>query len=464
MVNLSNSEEMIRLLNKYNKPGPRYTSYPTAPEWKNDFLSSEYTEQIEEFKNNDVDKSLSIYNHIPFCEERCLYCGCHVIIDKNRHYVDSYLDYLEKEINLVKEILGKKYPVRQLHWGGGTPTFLKEHQIERLFGILDSSFHIEKDSEIAIEIDPCVTSKEQIKCLSDLGFNRISMGVQDFNPLVQQAVHRVQPYQLTEELINYSREVGFKGVNLDFIYGLPLQTVESFSKTVNQIIDLSPDRIALFSYAKVPWLKPHQKKMDENDFPSADEKFKILLSARKKLIEEGGYDAIGMDHFALQDDEIAISFKNKELYRNFMGYTVQKTGNFLGIGVSSIGYVNQCYIQNIKTLKEYYSAIDQNLLPVDRGLKLNEDDLIRQWVINSLMCQFELDFGQFENQFRISFESYFREELVEINTLVYDNFIEISEKKILVTELGSLFVRNIAMLFDKYLKNKQVERRFSQTV
>ena len=453
----------IDFLKRYNKPGPRYTSYPTAPEWRDDFRDSDYVTQLKELDSKGDHGPLSLYFHVPFCEQRCLNCGCHVIIDKNRLYVDRYLDGIEKEIDLFKKNLTGTSLVQQLHWGGGTPTFLNEPQIERLANMISKHFTLEENAEVAIEIDPCVTSKNQIKLLRELGFNRISMGIQDFNPAVQKAVNRIQDEKLTIELIEYARSIGYISVNIDLIYGLPLQTVESFSDTIKKIVQIAPDRIALFSYAKIPWLKPHQKKINEDDLPDVDSKFAIFLEARRLLLENG-YMAIGMDHFALEEDEIAISYKNKVLHRNFMGYTVKSTDHFVGFGVSSIGYVNNTYVQNMKTLKEYHEALDNNLLPVDRGMTLNKDDLIRQWVINSLMCQFELDYNKFENRFQIPFNDYFKSEIPHIKPYEEDGLIEITSDKISVKEKGTLFIRNVAMEFDKYLINKKQERRFSQTI
>ncbi|MDH4129819.1 MAG: oxygen-independent coproporphyrinogen III oxidase, partial [Spirochaetota bacterium] len=346
MIETKLSQTDIELLEKYNKQGPRYTSYPTAPEWRNDFTSEEYVEQLLKLSKNKDIGDFSLYFHIPFCEDRCLYCGCHVIIDKNRRYVDKYLDYINKELILFKKNLTNPCNVSQLHLGGGTPTFLKEPQIEKLFNAIAQHFTIEKDAEVAIEIDPCVTTKNQIKLLRDVGFNRISMGIQDFNPSVQKAVNRIQDEKLTVELINYARSLGFLSVNIDLIYGLPLQTIETFSNTIKKIIEISPERIALFSYAKIPWLKPHQKKINEKDLPNTTDKFSIFLTARKLLVDNG-YEAIGMDHFAKPNDELAVALKNKTLHRNFMGYTVKSTNNFIGFGVSSIGYVNQTYTQNV---------------------------------------------------------------------------------------------------------------------
>jgi len=458
------TEKDIELLKKYNTAGPRYTSYPTAPEWRDDFTDEDYSATLKKLGGKAEVDPLSLYLHVPFCQERCLYCGCHVIIDKNRRYVKKYIEYMGKELELFAERLGRKHPVSQLHWGGGTPTFLNESEIEELYGMISRHFTIEPDAEIAIEVDPCVTSKEQLKVLRDLGFNRISMGVQDFNPSVQEAVHRVQDAKLTVDLMDYARSIGFSSVNLDFIYGLPRQTVESFSETVKKIIELSPDRIALFSYARVPWLKPHQKKIMDSELPDVDEKFAIFLEARKLLIEQGGYVAIGMDHFAKPDDEIAMALSNKTLYRNFMGYTVLPTDHFIGFGVSSIGYVVDSYIQNVKTLKEYYGALDAGKLPVDRGMTVSQDDIVRKWVIYSLMCHFELDYSKFQTRFGQSFQDYFPVELPELDGFQKDGLISFEDNRIAVMEKGTLFIRNIAMKFDSYLRNKQQERRFSQTI
>lgn len=462
MSNTLLSDNYLELLKKYNKPGPRYTSYPTAPEWRDNYTSDEYIVELEKL-NNRKDDSISLYFHIPFCEERCLYCGCNVIIDKKRSYVAEYLDLLEKEMHLFFSKFDHKINVGQIHWGGGTPTFLNEAEITRLYKSIEQYINLEEKAEIAIEVDPCVTTKEQLKVLRSLGFNRLSMGVQDFNEEVLKIVERNQSYEVTKELIDYARSIGFDSINLDFIYGLPLQTAASFEETVDQILGLAPDRIALFSYAKIPWLKPHQKKI--NDYlPEMDEKFAIFLNARKRLLTEGNYIAIGMDHFAKENDEIAVALKEKSLHRNFMGYTVQSTEHFIGFGVSSIGYLNNSYAQNVKTLREYREALNDDKLPVERGTELTEEDKIRKWVIYSLMCQFELDFRKFKKEFAFEFTEKFSEELKALDPFIEDGFMELLKTKIKIKEMGTLFIRNIAMEFDLYLKNKQMEKRFSQTV
>ncbi len=455
-----NNNINIDFLKKYNKPGPRYTSYPTAPEWSDSFSYDDYVKQLESI--NIMDKSpFSLYVHIPFCEERCLYCGCHSIIDKNRLYVNKYIDYLDKEFSLFKNTLKNNMPISQLHWGGGTPTFLNEGQIEKLFNSITKNFSIDKNAEIAIEIDPNITSKQQVKLLKQLGFNRISMGVQDLNPIVQKAVNRMQDENNLINLINYSRNNNFISVNIDLIYGLPMQTVESFTNTIEKILSISPDRIALFSYAKIPWLKPHQKKINDKDCPSVNEKLSIFLKARELLLKNN-YCPIGMDHFAKPNDELSIALKNKSLHRNFMGYTIKSTEHFIGFGISSIGYVNKTFVQNLKSLKDYYNTIDNNKFPIDRGLKLNNDDLIRQWVISTLMCQFELDYADFYKKFNTSFSKYFNDEINNLNQFIKDDLISISNNKIKIKEKGTIFIRNICMVFDSYLKSK--ERQFSKTI
>ncbi len=459
----NNSTIDLNFLKQYDKAGPRYTSYPTAPEWRDDFAHDDYKKQLTVFQEQLDPSPVSLYFHIPFCQRRCYYCGCHSIIDNNRLKIDQYLQYLEKELDLLNNYIGKKLDVCQLHWGGGTPTFLNEPQLEQLFNAIAGYYNFVDDAELAIEVNPCFTSKNQLTLLRNLGFNRISMGVQDFNPDVQRAINRTQSAEMTTDLIKHARQLNFSGVNLDLIYGLPLQTKETFKHTIDRVLDILPDRIALFSYAKIPWLKPHQKNIRNEDLPPVDEKFSIFLEAREQLLAKG-YIAIGMDHFALPDDELALAIKNKTLHRNFMGYTVKSSSHFLGFGISSIGYVNEAYVQNVKTLAEYYRLLDKNSLPVDKGMVLNEDDLIRQWVISSLMCHFELDFLKFKQRFQRPFEQYFREELQDLTPFIEDNLMDLESDRIYVKERGTLFIRNIAMIFDQYLKNKQKEKRFSQTI
>lgn len=440
------------LLKKYNQPGPRYTSYPTVPEWSYEFQETDLRQALKKRQ-----KPLSIYFHIPFCAHRCLFCACHVIIDKNRRYVEDYLKYLQKEIELFSEYNETKPKVQQLHWGGGTPNFLNEEEMETLFVKILEHFELDSSAEIALEIDPTVATKNQLNTIKKLGFNRLSMGVQDFDPRVQKWVERPQDFGETLELIEHARSLGFESINLDLIYGLPLQTVDSFSQTLSKVLRIHPERIALYSYAKVPWLKPHQKRMKDEYFPSLDEKFSIFQRARKILIEEGGYVSIGMDHFAKKEDSLAKSLKNQSLHRNFMGYTIQSCKELMGFGSSSISYIHSTYSQNKKSLREYYKDLDDGKFPVDRGCILSADDQARKWVIESLMCQFEIDYVEFKKNFHQDFPQYFSKELEQLEKFLDDNFLIIEEDRIRILEKGCLFIRNIAMQFDRYLKKAETK-------
>ncbi len=449
-------------IRKYDIAGPRYTSYPTAPNWTTDVNQDTYIEKLKVF--GKTNKTLSLYIHLPFCESMCTYCACNVVIrKKDVKYAEEYLKYLFKEIDLVARYIGRNMPVKQFHWGGGTPTFLNEDQIERLFKKVAENFNIDFSGEIAIEIDPRTIDKSKVKKLKDLGFNRISMGIQDFDSEVQKSVNRLQPFELVREFNDWCRELKFLSINFDLIYGLPHQTKESFDQTLRNIFDLRPDRIALYSFAYVPWLKKHQNKLDPQTLPSNDQKLDIFLSARQQFLDHG-YQAIAMDHFALKDDELAKAFNRGTLYRNFMGYTVKPADEYLGLGLTSIGFLENTFIQNYKELPEYYRLLKEETLPVERGKVLSVDDQIRQWVISSLMCQFKLDKNIFKEKFSISFDEYFAHEKEHIEQCVSDNLIETRSNLICVTELGKIFIRNVCMGFDWYLKQQGAHKRFSKTV
>jgi len=448
------------IINQFNVPGPRYTSYPTAPEWKDIVSQDDYKNILKVFGTKD--KTLSVYVHIPFCESLCFYCGCNIKINTNHAVAEPYLKTLYTEIEMTAKALGSKKKITQFHIGGGTPTFLTPEQLKEMFETFQKYFEIDLiNSEIAIEVDPRTTSEEHLVMLRGLGFNRISMGLQDFNPKVQKAVHRIQSFELVEKLIKRSRELGFISVNVDLIYGLPHQTMDSFSKTIDQVIALKPDRIALYSYAHLPKLIAHHKLIHEKDLPGADEKLGIFMMATEKLTKEL-YLAIAMDHFALKTDEMAKAFVSGTLHRNFMGYTLKPADEYLGFGVSAIGFIENTYIQNIKNIENYSAAVAQGQFPITRGKKLNQDDLIRQWVINRLMCQFQLDKNEFKNKFDVEFDDYFSVLKSDIKALQIQNLITEKKALLTVTELGKLFVRNVSMVFDAYLKSGH--REFSKTV
>ena len=449
-------------LRKYDIPGPRYTSYPTAPEWSTDVTTSIYKARLQKFGQSG--KTLSLYIHIPFCESLCYFCGCNMAIRKSdEKYGDEYLNFLFTEMDLLARAIGSKKCVRQLHWGGGTPTFLNESQMEQLFKNLQKNFHLEANAEIAIEVDPRTITHSKLKKLHELGFNRISLGVQDFDQDVQNAINRIQPFDMVKNCAQWCRELNFHSVNFDLIYGLPHQTTESFKKTIDHVLTLKPDRIALYSFAYVPWLKKHQSKMNEENLPGADEKLEIFLQSRRAFLQNG-YQAIAMDHFALKTDEMSQAFNEGVLYRNFMGYTVKPADEYIGLGVSSIGFLENTYVQNYKTLPQYYESLNQNQLPVERGKVLSVDDKIRQWTINSLMCRFEIDKREFKNFFELEFDGYFHEEQPHLARCGEDQLISRFDDKIKVTELGKIFIRNVCMGFDSYLRQPRAQRRFSRTV
>ncbi len=449
-------------IQKFDVPGPRYTSYPTAPVWSQSVRYGEYCEKLRSFAKTD--KTLSLYVHLPFCVSMCTFCACNVLIRKSDpKYVDEYLTYLFKEIDLVVEQLGKKRKVLQFHWGGGTPNFLNEDQIERLFKKLSENFDIDFDGEVAIELDPRTITLSKVKKIKELGFNRVSMGVQDFSDDVQQAVNRIQPFESVKTFYNWCRDLKFSSVNFDLIYGLPKQTPDSFRETIDKVVELKPDRIALYSFAYVPWIKKHQNKIDTADLPKQNEKMDIFLYARQKLID-GGYVAIAMDHFALKKDALAKAFDAGTLYRNFMGYTVKPADDYLGFGLTSIGYLENTFIQNEKVLGKYYEALTNGVLPVERGKELDRDDRIRQWTIKSLMCQFKVDKKIFRSEFQADFDEYFSREIAQLMDSEADGLVVIHPDSIEVTDMGKIFVRNVCMVFDKYFNAENPAMKFSRTV
>lgn len=449
-------------IQKFDKPGPRYTSYPTAPEWSDTLDENIYFDKLQSFGLSN--KTLSLYVHIPFCESMCTFCACNTIIrPKDEKYADEYLSYLFKEIELISSHINGKPKVRQLHWGGGTPTFLTNNQIERLFHKIEEHFSIDFTSEVAIELDPRTIDESKIKLLKKLGFNRISMGVQDVDEKVQMAINRIQPFNMLKDIYEICRQQNFQSINFDLIYGLPYQSKETFSKTIKEIISLKPDRIALYSFAYLPWLKKHQSKISESNLPSAESKLDIFLNAAEQFINHE-YDAIAMDHFALKTDELAAAFRNGKLYRNFMGYTVKPADEYLGVGLSAIGFLENTFIQNNKLIKTYYSMLSNNKLPIERGKILTEDDIIRQWTINSFMCNFTLDKIEFFNKFSVSFDEYFKEEHDHLNQCKNDGLLTENEFEFRVTQLGKIFIRNVCMGFDYYLRQKNSHQKFSRTV
>lgn len=461
--------QMQELLQKYSTTGPRYTSYPTAPTWQDSYNAAVHESVIRE--TNDPQKPnphpLSIYTHLPFCEHRCLFCGCNVVITQQRDQAEKYLGYLFKEIETVAGWMDCTRPVVQFHWGGGTPTYLSEEQMARLFQFQTQHFQLMPDAEVAIEVDPRVTTNSQITVLKELGFNRISLGVQDFNPQVQETVQRIQPLDMTTATVEHCRALGFEGLNFDLIYGLPYQNVASFEKTIREVIALNPDRIALYNYAHVPWLSPHQNQIPNESLPEAETKFNILQSALL-MLTEAGYLYIGMDHFAKPHDELSQALKNGTLHRNFMGYTVQRgqvPSDLYGFGVSAISGLQGQFAQNWRKLSQYYDALDSGQIPTMRGYILSPEDILRQQVILHILCQGSICFDDFNKRFSIDFKSHFKDSISKLEAMAPDGLVDINESGFIVTPLGRLFSRNIAMPFDAYLPQMTGEKpTFSKTV
>jgi|ETN02SMinimDraft_2_1059926.scaffolds.fasta_scaffold11885_2 oxygen-independent coproporphyrinogen-3 oxidase len=450
------------LLERYDRPGPRYTSYPTAVEFHQDFGPEQYSRHLADLPADD---EVSLYLHLPFCDYRCDFCGCHVVATRHLDVAEIYLGYLQREIEAVARVLGRRPKVSQYHWGGGTPTYYSADQMRRLQGMVLDHFDLTDGAEVAIEVDPRVTTTEQIDTLGELGFNRISMGVQDFDDDVQQAIGRGQTEAQTRDLYQYCRDKGFTSINLDLIYGLPKQTPESFGATLDSVLELRPDRLAVYSYAHVPWVRSNQKRIDEATLPDRDAKFALLAQAIRTF-RDGGYDQIGMDHFALPEDELAQALGRRRLHRNFMGYTVSRAPAMIGMGISAIGDVSAAYAQNQKKLSTYYADLDAGRLPVERGCSLSADDRARRHVITELMCNLWLDKEAVAAAFGIDFAATFDGELTELqNGPVADGLAVLHDDAIEVTPLGQLFVRNVCMPFDTYLRDKQRSGpTFSRTV
>jgi oxygen-independent coproporphyrinogen-3 oxidase len=443
------------LLARYDRPGPRYTSYPTAVEFHTGFGPADYAARLTAAAAR-ADEPLAFYTHLPFCAQRCGFCGCHAIVSpQGKRVSEPYLQRLKREAALVAERLGARRRVTQYQWGGGTPTYFTPEQIVELFEHFTSLFRFEPDAEIAVEVDPRVTTVAHLGALSALGFNRLSAGVQDLDAEVQRIIGRVQPLEQTADLVAAARKLGFAGgINLDLIYGLPGQRVESFADTARAVVALGADRVAIYSFAFVPWLKGHQRALPQDRFPSREQKLDLLMAARAVFLD-AGYVGIGMDHFAKPGDELALALGNGTLHRNFMGYTTRRAGDLVGLGVSAIGSVSGAFAQNHKKLSRYYADVDQGVLPTERGYVLSRDDQVRAQAILSLMCRFDVDLEP------IAPAEYFADSLRQLAPLVADGLVEIQGARIKATPLGQLFIRNVAMCFDAHLA--QARRRTSPT-
>ncbi|MFA5626763.1 MAG: oxygen-independent coproporphyrinogen III oxidase [Thiohalomonadaceae bacterium] len=450
------------LIKRYDKSGPRYTSYPTAVQFHTEFSAIDYRRQVE--ASNQRANPLSLYFHIPFCDTVCFYCGCNKVVTKDRTRSAPYLDRLHHELELQGALYDQNRRVDQLHWGGGTPTFISHAEMTALMDKTRACFNLRDDDsgEYSIEIDPREVKADTIALLRKLGFNRMSLGVQDFDPRVQKAVNRIQAEDVTLSAVAAARHEGFKSVSIDLIYGLPLQSVASFTATLDKVLEISPDRLSVFNYAHLPELFKPQRRINADELPTAQEKLNILQLSIEKLTA-AGYVYIGMDHFAKPDDELAVAQRSGTLYRNFQGYSTHAQCDVIGLGATSIGQVARCYAQNLKELEDYYASIDAGQLPIFRGVELTDDDLLRRKVITELICHFYLDKTKLAEQFGIDFDSYFAAELQALSTMQEDGLLWLYDDAIKVKPAGKLLIRNICMTFDRYLREKG-QQRFSKVI
>ena len=453
------------LLRRYDVPGPRYTSYPTADRFVEAFTAQDYAQALSARREGPAALALplSLYVHIPFCESLCYYCACNKIITKQHNRAEQYLRYLSREMELHTAIIGAGQVVTQLHLGGGSPTFLTDNELRELMAMLRRSFTIAPGAECSIEVDPRTVTGERLQVLADLGFNRLSFGVQDFDPEVQKAVHRVQPASQVFELVEQARAIGFDSINADLIYGLPRQTPESFARTLKQMCELRPDRIALYAYAHLPERFKPQRRIIQAELPGAGGKISMLSQALQSF-DDAGYVYVGMDHFALPNDALAIAKRQGRLHRNFQGYSTQPDCDLIGLGVSAIGRIGATYSQNAKTMEEYCDHLDQGRLPVARGLALTRDDLARRAVIMALMCQGQVVFESIELAWLLDFKTYFAAELEQLHELEEQGMVTVDDTGIQVTAQGWFFVRAVAMLFDRYLQADRNRARFSRII
>ena len=461
-LNRERFEISEEFLEKYNRPGPRYTSYPTAPVWQDNFGPDDLEQYCA--TANAARTPVSLYMHLPFCESLCLFCACNVVITKDHSVAPPYIEILEREIERVSRFVSPDRPIVQFHWGGGTPTYLTPEQMEGLFRFTAERFTFAPDAEIGIEIDPRVTTKSHLETLRRLGFNRLSMGIQDFHPEVQEVIHRVQPLEMTRGLIEEARRLGFDSINVDLIYGLPLQTAERFAHTVEQVVAISPDRVAMFSYAHVPWLRKQQGALATR-LPEGMEKFRIFRAGLEGFLG-AGYQYIGMDHFARPNDELAVAQRERTLHRNFQGYTTKAGADLYGMDVSAISSVGACYAQNDRDVASYRERIERRGLATMRGYRLTEEDLLRRAVISRILCHGVLHKNEIEQDFGINFDRTFKLEIDRLAPFVSDGLLELEDGVLRATLLGRIFIRNIAMVFDPYLEKQKLESRqlFSKTL
>ncbi|MEO6024353.1 MAG: oxygen-independent coproporphyrinogen III oxidase [Burkholderiales bacterium] len=466
MYNAPGSVELdfdAALIRKYDRSGPRYTSYPTADRFVEAFTTTNYALAVKNRGNTGLIRPLSLYFHLPFCATICFYCGCNKIVTRDRSKAEQYVKYLAKEMAIQHELLQPHVAVGQLHWGGGTPTFLSHAQMRELMHVTRQQFDLAADGEYSIELDPRTVDADTVGLLAELGFNRISLGVQDFDDAVQRAVNRVQSAEETKAVIDAARGFGFKSVSVDLIYGLPKQSVQSFARTLDQVVALNPDRVSIYNYAHLPLVFKPQRRIDEAELPSAAEKLNILHVAIESLTHSG-YHYIGMDHFAKPQDELTIAQRLGRLQRNFQGYSTHADYDLVAMGVTAISHIMPTYSQNLRGLSEYYDRLDQGILPVMRGIEMGRDDRLRWAIIQSLMCHFMLSVQSIEFVYFIDFKVYFERELEELRTMEQDGLLELSKDWIEVTPKGRLLIRNICMVFDQYLRRDRERMRYSKAI
>ncbi|CAN5392428.1 oxygen-independent coproporphyrinogen III oxidase [soil metagenome] len=454
----------LDVLKKFNQQGPRYTSYPTAPMFSPAFTPDHFVQEIVDTNSEAGGGPLSLYFHFPFCAKLCYFCGCNMRVSRDRELVSEYNGYIKREVDLIRPKIAVDRRVAQMHWGGGTPSYLTPDEIRDVGNFIRERFDFEDNIEASVEIDPRNLTRDHMAAFTEVGFNRTSFGVQDFNPKVQEAINRVQSEEITRQTVDWARDFGFQSINLDLIYGLPFQSVASFSDTVDKIIDISPNRIAVFNYAHVPWLKKHQDVMPSESLPSANERLAILQMTIEKLID-AGYVYIGMDHFAKPNDELAIAQKNNTLYRNFQGYSTKAGCDVYAFGLSAISQFENIYAQNLKGFKEYYASIDSGRAATHVGYRMTADDHIRKETITQMMCNLEIDKRRVERKFGIIFDDYFIDDLPKLNSFIKEGMVTADAEKIKVVGSGILIIRNVAMCFDAYLERMMKEKPvFSKTV
>ena len=453
------------LITKYGLAGPRYTSYPTALQFHEGFDAEAYRRHVQNSNDDLIPRPLSLYVHLPFCKELCYYCACNKKVTRNKQLAEAYLQHLDKEIEMQGSLFDRDRQVIQLHFGGGTPTYYDDIQLKHIVEQLSRNFLLSRSSsrEFSIEIDPRTVNEERIAYLADIGFNRVSMGVQDFNPAVQKAVNRIQDEGKTLNLIDAARKSGFNSVSMDLIYGLPLQTAKSFEKTIDSVLSVRPDRLSVYNYAHLPHLFRAQRMIKSEQVPAPEVRLQLLASTIRKLVD-AGYVYIGMDHFALPDDELSLAMENGTLQRNFQGYSTCRETDLVGLGVSAIGKVGNSFVQNRKDIRDWQAALDADKLPVWRGLGLSGEDRLRREVISAIMCRGYVRFGDFERKFSIDFSNHFALELELLKPLEEDGLIELSEQSIEVTPTGLLLLRVIAMKFDEYLINDLQGNSYSKVI